>query len=147
MSKARPMYFTIIKRLTLCFLFSTALTIIPFSIYYQSENEFVAKNALSGLLIIATMFNLLYYVLSWGGMFNLKQSIRNDVKRSFYSFFTLPTALFFVVLFYSITRGTSFVDYAPLVPSVIYLITLYYHFSRFRKTVDERKEKDVSTNT
>lgn len=129
----------IVKRVLFTVLITLVVSVGYAFISYRSVRGFEEKQGQFLLVILNAGLSLLNGILALPGLLNLNANIRNNFLASALCFFTLPVAL--LLLLMSAFASSGYTDnisefLTAGMPSVIFCMTLAYHFYRFRRTVD-----------
>jgi cytochrome bd-type quinol oxidase subunit 2 len=97
------------------------------------------KQAETLFKIVALLFCPIQFLLSLPAFFSIKPNIQKNKLYSFLTFFSLPLLLLFFTLYVGLFSAKQSVDYYPIVPCVIYIVTLLYFFEKFQDHINKKE--------
>ena len=145
------MAWNILKKLLWSAIISSSVSIFISWANYQSKQGLEERQGIFILFMLSLLLCFINFLLSLTALFNVRADIRSNKTISLLSFVGLPVLLF-LMLFVSLA-GKNLSDYVSgdlamtVSPSVLYISTLSFFYSRFRKEMAQGEEKAHNHST
>ena len=126
----------ILKRLSYCLIFSLVISLIFYWTNYQSTEGFEAKQGSFLLVIVSIIYCFINFFASLTAFLNLNLKVRENIFLSTISFFGIPIIILLWTFTDILTKkndNETIQSYLFLImPSISYILSLTYHFIKFR---------------